>query len=270
MADDLCTPRFLDGARGHIFSVCHVPDGQIKSSFIYLPPFGEELNRCRHLVAEQARQLSAAGVATLILDPYGTGDSEGASEDASWQTWHEDVLIAARWMEAEFRLPVHLWGLRLGGLLALDVAASNAERFARLLLWQPVTSGQTYITQLLRQRVAALASGAEQETTKQLRERLSGGEALDVGGYTLGPQLTADVDTLKATELAGLTGVRIDWLEHSPTGEPSPGATKAAQQLIEQGNQVTLQTFASPPLWQLVSRADMSDLYAKTLELVST
>jgi exosortase A-associated hydrolase 2 len=267
MANSL-VPRFLEGHQGRLFSLCHMTVDQPRACLLYVPPFGEELNRCRHVVAEQARRFAAEGIACLILDLYGTGDSEGETADASWEIWHGDVLSASRWISEELKTPVLLWGLRLGGLLALDVAAANPGLYAGILLWQPVTNGQTYITQLLRQRVAALASGsAEAETTSQLRQRLAAGESLDVGGYTLGSRLTADVDALKLSQIEGLRGSRIAWLEQSQTGAPSPAATKGAQQLIEQDNAVTLATFSSPPIWQLVSRADMSDLYQKTLEL---
>lgn len=260
------TPQFLDGAAGRLFSICHLPVGEAKASYIFLPPFGEELNRCRNLVSEQARRLSAAGIACLILDLFGTGDSEGASADGSFDIWQQDVLLASNWMEQMSGQPTSLWGLRLGGLLALDIAANHPGLFPRLLLWQPVTNGQTYITQLLRQRVAALASNdGEPETTAKLKERLNAGETLDVGGYVLGPRLTADVDALKLAQLTSLTQTNIFWLEHSQAGQPSPAALKGSQQLARQSNLVTLETFASAPLWQLHAREDMSDLYEKTM-----
>lgn len=272
MADTMAdspVPRFIEGDQGRLFSVWHLPANDARACMLFIPPFGEELNRCRHLVAEQARRFSDSGIACLILDLYGTGDSEGETVDASWEIWHRDVLAATRWISAALvEKPVLLWGLRLGGLLALDVAAANPGLYSGILLWQPVTNGKTYITQVLRQRVAALASSsAEAETTKQLRERLAAGESLDVGGYTLGSRLTADIDGLKLSDMQALTGCRIAWLEQSQTGEPSPAATKGMQQLTEQGNEVTLSTFSSPAIWQLVARADMSDLYQKTLEL---
>ena len=49
------------------------------------------MNRCRAMVALQARAFAALGAGTLVLDPFGTGESSGEFVAASWATWGDDL-----------------------------------------------------------------------------------------------------------------------------------------------------------------------------------
>src|SRR3546814_18352731 len=111
------------------------------------------MNRSRRMAALQARALAALGIDVLLLDLFGTGDSAGDFRDARWEIWREDAMAAVAWLGARCGGRVGLWGLRLGTLLAAEVAAEMQA--PRLLLWQPVLSGERHLTQFLRLRVAA-------------------------------------------------------------------------------------------------------------------
>lgn len=260
------TPFFLEGARGRLFAL-HVSAPEPRGHVVYLPPFCEEMNRCRHLAAAQARRLAAAGLSCLVLDPFGTGDSEGELCDASWAGWRDDALAAVRWCRAQHDLPVTLWGLRLGGMLALDLASLLPGEFERLLLWQPVTNGRTYLTQVLRARIAYLAgAGLPPETTGEIRERLAAGHTVEVAGYVLGDELAADIDRLAVDDLAGPSGLPIDWLHQvaRPTEAPPPAVQKVVDLLATRGNTVSVSLFEAPQFWQLSERADAAGLLDAT------
>jgi exosortase A-associated hydrolase 2 len=263
-------PVFLEGERGRIFALHFYPGSAPRAHLVFLPPFCEEMNRCRHLVADQANRFAAAGYSCLILDPYGTGDSEGELADASWEGWRADALTAVRWCQEGCASPVVLWGLRLGALLALDMAATYAGQFAKLLLWQPVTNGKTYLTQILRTRIAYLTgNGLPPETTEEMRLALQRGEHIEVAGYVLGGRLVGDIDGMTATSFASLSGTDIQWLQQSSRTDEAPSAAvqKVVDQLVVQGNTVAVIPFQSPPLWQLSERADCSQLLEKTSAL---
>ena len=263
-------PVFLDGERGRIFALHVCPTTTPQAHVIFLPPFCEEMNRCRHLVADQAKRFATAGYSCLILDPYGTGDSEGELADASWEGWRTDALTGVRWCQQMYSIPTVLWGLRLGALLALDLAATYEGQFTKLLLWQPVTNGKTYLTQILRARIAYLSGNAlPPETTEQMRLTLHRGENIEVAGYVLGGKLAADIDDMSITSLALLSGVEIQWLQQtSRTNEPpSVAVQKVVDQLVTQGNTVALTFFQSPQIWQLSERADCRQLLEKTSAL---
>ncbi len=263
-------PVFLDGGRGRLFALHFCPITPPRAHIVFLPPFCEEMNRCRHLVANQAKRFATAGYSCLILDPYGTGDSEGELVDASWEGWRADAVTGVQWCQQTYSIPTVLWGLRLGALLALDMAATYQGQFTKLLLWQPVTNGKTYLTQILRARIAYLSGNSlPPETTEEMRSRLQCGDNIEVAGYVLGGKLAGDIDDMSMTSLASLSGVDIQWLQQTsrPDEPPSVAVQKVADQLVAQGNTVALTLFQAPQIWQLSERADCSQLLEKTSAL---
>ncbi len=263
-------PMFIEAERGRIFALHFCSKARPKAHLIFLPPFCEEMNRCRHLVADQAKRFAEIGYSILILDPYGTGDSEGELADVSWEGWRADAMTGVRWCQQKCSIPVILWGLRLGALLALDLAMSYTGQFTKLLLWQPVTNGKTYLTQILRARIAYLSGNAlPPETTEGMRLRLQQGETIEVAGYVLGGKLAQDIDNLNVTSLSSLSGVEIHWLQQSSrSGEPpAAGVQKVIDQLISQGNFLEVTSFQSPQIWQLSERADCRHLLEQTSAL---
>jgi exosortase A-associated hydrolase 2 len=263
-------PVFLNGVKGRIFALHFCPITSPRAHLVFLPPFCEEMNRCRHLVADQAKRFANAGYSCLILDPYGTGDSEGELADASWEGWRADAITGVQWCEQKFSIPVILWGLRLGALLALDLAATHVGQFTKLLLWQPVTNGKTYLTQILRARIAYLTGNAlPPETTEEMRFRLQQGENIEVAGYVLGGNLTRDIDNMTMSSLSSLSEVDIYWLQQTarPEEPPAVGVQKAIDQLVAQGNSVEMTLFQSPQIWQLSERVDCHQLLEKTSAL---
>jgi exosortase A-associated hydrolase 2 len=237
---------------------------------IYIPPFGEEMNRCRALAAGQARAFAAMGFHCTLVDFYGTGDSEGALFEADLNQWYKNLMLTLLMVEKEDSLPVTLWGVRLGALLALDFSSQKNVKIDRLLLWQPVTSGKRFVTQLLRQRVASLVnSGQESETTADIRKRMQAGESVEISGYVLGEALVRDIEGLDLSRLEPACDGRIFWLENSESenDELPAGARKAVAALSEGGAEVVVQRFSAPPIWQLHKRDHAPDLLAKTTAL---
>ena len=240
---------FLDGPVGPLFAIHHAACARRREprGLVYLPPFAEEMNRSRRMAALQARRLAACGIDVLLLDPFGTGDSAGDFSDARWEIWREDVRAAMAWLVERCDGPVGLWGLRLGGLLAAEVAAEGFPRPTRLLLWQPVVSGDRFLTQFLRLRVAAaMGGGGSAEKAADLRARLQDGEVLEVAGYGLAPALAEAIACRHLGDtLGGLAGLRLDLLEISSREEPT--LAPATQQLLE-----TLSSHKPAPLARAV------------------
>ncbi len=264
------SPVFLDGVNGRIFALHMCPISTPRAHILFLPPFCEEMNRCRHLVADQAKRFAKAGYSCLILDLYGTGDSEGELADANWDGWRADAMTGVQWCQQKYAIPFILWGLRLGALLALDLAAMYADQFRNLLLWQPVTNGKTFLTQILRARIAYLAGNElPPETTEEMRLSLQQGKNVEVAGYVLGGNLTGDIDNINMSNFASLSGASIHWLQQSTRPEESPPAAvqKVIDQLASQGNNVEIILFQSPQIWQLSERADCQQLLEKTSAL---
>ncbi len=210
---------FLAGSRGALFAVYHPPAAGMASrgGVLYAPPFAEELNKSRRMIAQQARRLATAGFGVLIPDLYGTGDSAGDFSNARWEIWREDLARCAVWLRQRGHEPLILWGLRLGGLLATGLIGEVAA--TRLLLWQPVLSGQRFLHQFLRLRLTADRLKGGSETLGRLQEALAAGQSLDVAGYELHPELAAALDQVRLT--LPLPGVQVDWFELTRAAEDS-------------------------------------------------
>jgi exosortase A-associated hydrolase 2 len=147
---------FLDTSNGRRFCLFHSVDTKLecRGAVLYVAPFGEEMNKSRRMIALQARKLARQGFAVLVPDLYGCGDSDGELKDASWTQWKYDLGTALSWLRHQCDVPISLFGLRLGALLALDFIRDDNCDIQQLILWQPVPSGQQFLTQFFRIKLA--------------------------------------------------------------------------------------------------------------------
>ena len=261
---------WLDGKRGELFGVYFPPKVACRGAILALPPFTEELNRCRNMTAIQARAFAAAGYGCLIFDLYGTGESEGDFEDAHWNDWLDDCKVASDWLAERTNSAVTLWGIRMGALLAAQLAGDAPVRYKHLVLWQPVIDGKNMITQFLRIRVANLMdSHFPSETTKDMRRHMQEGKHIEVSGYLLPPSLGLELDQTKLSNFKNLQACRIDWLESvGEHGNPLSIASQKTIASLEASNiVVNAQGFSGPAFWELWNRAWAPELVEKTCAL---
>lgn len=240
---------FLAGSRGALFAVYHPPAAGMASrgGVLYAPPFAEELNKSRRMITRQARRLAAAGFGVLIPDLYGTGDSAGDFSNARWEIWREDLARCAVWLRQRGHESLILWGLRLGGLLAAGLIGEVAA--TRLLLWQPVLSGQRFLSQFLRLRLTADRLKGGSETLGRLQEALAAGQSLEVAGYELHPELAAALGQVRLPLPS--PGVPVDWFEltHAAEGSLVPASRRIVDEWRSAGVAVHAQTVAGESFW---------------------
>jgi exosortase A-associated hydrolase 2 len=247
----LALPFFFDADPGTRFSLYHAPDPQLapRGAILYVHPFAEELNRSRHMVAMQARRFAALGFAVLQIDLFGCGDSCGDFNAARWDLWQRDLDLARAWLADRMPGPLYLWGLRLGGLLALDYA--RAAPVDGLILWQPYLNGRTCINQFLRQRLAADPDPdpAAARTTSALRTELLTRGVLEVEGYELAAPLAQAIDALDAATMR-LPPVPVHWFA---SGSPAPLRLAAQAARLQQhwsgGATLHLHALEGVPFW---------------------
>jgi exosortase A-associated hydrolase 2 len=245
-------PLFIDGTRGRLFALEVAPPRGVERELgvLVCPPFAEELNRTRRAVQLAARRMAALGCSVLLLDPYGTGDSEGDLADARWSLWLDDLLRGVQWLCRHGSPRLALFGVRLGAALALELA--GRQSCEHVLLWQPVAKGALHLNQFLRLRVAAdmLAADAA-SSTDALRAELSAGHGVEVAGYAISPGLAHDLDAVDLERLVRAGSPPIDWLEAAPA--PGRPLAPASRSLIERwstaGVRVHAQPCVAPPFW---------------------
>ena len=251
----LTTPRvepfFFDAEPGTRFSLYHAPNPQVapRGAILYVHPFAEELNRTRRMAAMQSRAFAELGYAVLQIDLFGCGDSCGEFNAGRWQIWRADLELAAAWLAERDTGPLTLWGLRLGGLLALDAAA--VLKPSRLLLWQPYLSGRTCINQFLRlsEQLRDPAPGAPRSTSA-LRAQLAVHGVIEVAGYEVAVPLVKAIDACDAAQIA-LPPCTIHWFGY---GGPAPqraeaGAARMKERWAEAGVALHYRQFEGGPGW---------------------
>jgi exosortase A-associated hydrolase 2 len=267
-------PGYIDGGQGRLFTLCNLPRNKQQVVFLFLPSFAEELNRCRVMVAMQARQMVIQGYGCLLLDYYGTGDSEGDFSETSWVQWQQDLNTASQWLQQQGYQNIALWGLRTGALLAIDAAVRHPERYQRVLLWQPVLDGKQFMTQFLRIRIAMLMDrGLKKETTREMRDRLAQGQSVEVAGYEITSGLVTELERQKMLDYTvSKTMAKIDWFEvvMNEEGEIPFASQRILTAWKNKHVDYRLHTFAGPFFWQLHERELTPDLLNKTNRVLST
>jgi exosortase A-associated hydrolase 2 len=266
-------PFFLRVGGGQRFCLYHAPAPGVehRGSFVYVHPFAEEMNKSRRMAALQARAFSSAGFGILQIDLFGCGDSSGDFGDARWDIWKDDLHVARKWLENAGGGRIGLWGLRLGALLALDFAMDTGDCISQMVLWQPVMSGETFLTQFLRTRLASKMLVAGDEKTvgiKGMREALAAGETLEVAGYALAPALAASIDRLKASSLA-VASTPVHWLElvSEQSSSMPPAAARTANAWEQEGVDLHVHIIPGIPFWSTQEITECAPLIEATTSL---
>jgi len=198
------TPFFITGEQGSLFAMHFSPIlGSTSKCIIYIPAFAEEMNKSRHMLAMQARAFVDRGYSVLIIDLWGTGDSQGEFSEATWGIWLNDIDAAVKWAQSKGHTSISFLGLRVGALLGMDYLHQYGPHIDRLICWQPVLNGEQFVMQFLRLRVAAamMDKNAAQEKTSDLKHKLLDGQYVEVSGYQLNPKLVNPMMAIRAEQL---------------------------------------------------------------------
>lgn len=245
---------FLPADTGERFCLFHPPAQSVqpKGAVIYVHPFCEEMNCSRRMAALQARALAELGYGVLQMDLFGCGDSSGDFADARWHLWKSDLALASQWMATRVPLPVMLWGLRLGALLALDYARDAEHPVSRVLLWHPVVNGEAFMSQFWRLKLAArMLSGEENSPQeKSIRESLAEGCHVEVAGYSVAPAMVDAIVKLRLGDLA-MRSARTDWFDLAIKAETplSPAMARTVDAWKTAGADLRLHLLPGQAFW---------------------
>lgn len=214
-------------------------------------------------------QLIKRGVAVVLPDHFGTGDSAGDFSDATWQAWLDDVARTAQW-SAQQGLPLTgVLAIRVGCALAVEATTvGGLVSVDRSVLWQPIFDGGRLVTQFLRLRLAANLTEDRKETIAELRRRLASGETLEVAGYRLSGRLAADLMALgPPARLPGGLG-EIGWFE--VVREAATRLPVSSQALIERsralGGDVRELAIVGEPFWTSTEITVVPEVVSATVE----
>ncbi len=259
---------FTQGRRQKLFNVLVSPaDMQdCRAIVLFIPALWDEMNHSRHLVTAQARLLAAEGIATLILDPEGTGDSYGDYASADWEIWLEDYVDALEHWSAHYKLPVILWGMRAGALLAGELLNRCGSNETPLLLWNPVFDGESALREMIRVKLAGQMMGNNQSMNmKTIRESLKNGDTVTMAGYSICGDFAGKLTARKLVDIlpARTTVIWVDVLRNCLAKE-SPAKIKLKKQLEDMDSTIRYSKVEGPSFWQSVELEFVPDLLSTT------
>lgn len=275
-SDFVYQPAFIQGGQGNLFTFgCWPSDTQKqrKQGILLIPPFAEEMNKSRRMLIQQAKQLAQQGYAALLVDLFGTGDSEGDFKDATWECWCDDISVAHRWLTDQGVEKVSAIGLRTGALLLADMLAQKSIELETLVLWQPVIEGSQFLNQFFRLRLAAemSAEGQEKLSIGQIKQELSDQGSTEIAGYTITQNLVETMSQKSLLAMVSNVPSQLHWCEvMQASGRPLTVATqKAVDKLAEAGVNVNLHKIRGYPFWGASGVEDVPALHETTCQVFS-
>ncbi|HVU49081.1 MAG TPA: alpha/beta hydrolase [Polyangia bacterium] len=235
---------YFGGEARSLYGVWHEPPRPPAPPrvLVLCAPLWREGVRAHRVLRQLAARLAREGTTVLRFDYTGAGDSAGDNEAGDVETWLGDVDAAveeARGARGAAR--VTLLGLRFGATLAA-LAAARRDDVDRLVLWEPVPDGTSY-----------LAEGrAEHRAWADLYaawRRLPRRQVEDPGDEILGYRVTAAMRaSISMVDLATLSRTARDVLVIERAA-PDPGGGLPAV-LAARGARVLHEVLAEPEIWK--------------------
>jgi exosortase A-associated hydrolase 2 len=259
---------FIGSGPRRLFLLMHLPARARSAGCVLLvPPFAEEMNKSRRMLALAAQGLAARGFCAALADLHGTGDSAGEFHESTWERWKADLRAVAGHLHAQGHPVTAVLGVRTGCALAAEVAKEEGWQLTRTVFWQPVLDGARYFTQFLRLRVAAsLMENDRRESAGDLRARLRAGETLEVAGYAISPAMADQLERVSLGAALGPGLGRIAWFEIVRGEDPQlPGAAAAA--VAAAAAQVSIEATPVPgePFWSATEIVQIPALIQRTV-----
>lgn len=268
-------PFFIKSISGNIFALYHSPanDAPFKRNILFIPPFAEELNRSRHMINRQARAFTESGYGVLVVDLYGTGDSEGGFGDATIPIWQQDILAAVEWLSGISDSPPILWAMRSGALISTDLVQQYPDLTDRMILWSPTGNGKKFITQYMRIKLAADVTGRSGDTKVTINDlwaQFAAGQNLEIAGYALSPEMARGFSALSLNNMILPPEMHIKWIETSlmDPAKLSPASLGIIDTWNKNDLQVSAMAVNDVSFWTLQEPEMANDYIEQTLKLI--
>jgi len=188
-------PFFFGASTQALYGVYHHPNKQTtrNEAILICPTYGQEYMRAHRANKQLASTLAKQGFHVLRFDYRGTGDSSGEIEDVTIENWLEDIETAIEELrETSGTKTVHIIGLRLGALLASATTINKKLNIKKLVLWDPIISGESYDQELqteINRKSTADSKPIDKNST------------LHFHGFPLSKEMREDLSTIDLCEL---------------------------------------------------------------------
>jgi len=192
-------PVWFGPEEAPIFGLVDVKDPEIRGAVVLCSPLGREHLSSYPTFSRLAGRLAQMGLLTLRFDYRSTGDSFDRTEPGAGSMPSspllDDVRYAIDFVRGLGAAHVSLIGMRIGGLLA--ALAAGTDPVDNLVMWDPCTSGRSFIRAL---RVLSLGVPSAGVT----------GSGVDgVPGLYIRPEILKEVSNLELGEGSATLAERI-------------------------------------------------------------
>jgi pimeloyl-ACP methyl ester carboxylesterase len=175
---------YVDFSGAQVYTVLHEAIDPI-ARILLVGPFASERHFSYIPWVRWARFLAARGIEALRFDYRGVGESTGAFEDMTFESWADDVeCLAAGLKRRTPDLPLILHGLELGALLASKTFEKGVGD--ALLLWAAPGTANEVLRAALSRRIAvdhAFKDADNRARWPDYLRRLEANEPVEVEGY---------------------------------------------------------------------------------------
>lgn len=144
-------PFHFGSSAQRLFGAYHEPysGARAQGGVVLCYPAAHEYIWAHRAFRQLAEHLAEAGFHVLRFDYFGTGDSAGEADDVSLTAWTANIATAVEELKQMTGLPsLSVAGLRIGATLAARAAGGRAD-IERLVLWDPVVCGATYLDEVV-------------------------------------------------------------------------------------------------------------------------
>lgn len=141
---------FFGDSNRPLYGVHHAPSSVNfqNTAVLFCYPIGREYMRCHRALVRLCDRLSRSGFHSLRFDYFGTGDSSGSSGSGDIDEWVANTRTAASELrDISGAEHISIVGVRLGGAIATQ-ASSLENNIDKLVLWDPIADGESYMRRL--------------------------------------------------------------------------------------------------------------------------
>lgn len=249
--DDREESAFFGADQDKLFGTIHLPLGSPLGAVLICPSIHSELLANYRKEVLLARALASSGIAVQRFHYRGTGNSDGETEDITFQSMVEDVAEATSRLTSRVEAPFGIMATRWGGIVAAPVVAGTD---APLALWEPILEPDRFFTEVFRARLLRDVGQGDN------RPR-SGGDALakmkeeglvDILGYPICRTLYDSAVGHGLEEGLGSEPRPILIVQMTRTKEVKPHFAGLKERLESKGSSVDIEIVAGQPAWWFV------------------
>ncbi len=179
-----------------LFGLLSVPGPEIRGAVVLCPPLGREHTSAYLTFAQLAARLAEVGLLAFRFDYRSTGDSfDRVGQQSGVVGLMDDVRHAVDFVRGLGATSISLVGMRVGALLAGLTGA--LEPFDSLVLWDPCTSGRSFVRE---QRMLSLRIQAASRSNVAPD---------DIPGFLLPADLLRELSMLEFDESTAALAARV-------------------------------------------------------------